>query len=388
MGAMGMRARIKGGTLPARLGAAAALLVLLAGCASTPSPSALLPAPSPTPTAFAEAGVGDEIVLLTCSTVVPVVAVAGVLGVPVAGVVELPGSTGTLPPFSDDVGTVMATEAMRHAGLHGCRYGQAGLGENGSTVTVSMLPDAAAEFGLARAVAEDGVGAFASSDLGDAAFSGCRDGEWQGCRAEVLVGTTWLSISVGASGLDPAGFAAYAGTVVDAVTPLKLARPLMPPRPECGSLLSPHDLSDTGGLAAATGGDALSPHVGSLAVAAEIRGGLVQCAWSSGSGDAGNQGVVLTILPGSASSWASMTPAVVFATDTLPAVDLSQAPNAEWPSSGVQSRGACTVAGCEVTLVADGVWLTVVTSSTSGATDLSVASALAAAAYARYAATV
>lgn len=386
-GAIGMRTRFLGAAVPGRAVAAVAavgLLTLLGGCAATPGPSA----PAPSPDSAVVAGVGDEVVLLNCSRVVPVDAVAGVLGLTPAEVVELPTSLGTTPPYSAQVPVAMATTAMNRAGQQQCRYGQAGRGDAGPMVSVSMLPDAAGEFARVQPDSNDGVAELAPSALGDTAYSGCQSGQWPGCRAEVLTGQTWLSIAVARPDLRPADFGAYAGTVVAAVAPLKLARPSAPPRPECGALLSPHDLSVTGGLAGAArvaggaGADGLTlAESGSLATAAEVRGGLVQCAWS---GAAETGGVSLTVLPGAGTGWSAMSPAVTFATDTLPAIDLTAQAGARWPTSGLHARGACTPDGCEVTLMADGVWLTVATTGGSGATGLDAAAALAAAAYVRY----
>jgi len=66
-------------------------------------------------------------------------------------------------------------------------------------------------------------------------------------------------------------------------------------------------------------------------------------------------------------------------------VDLAGESGARWPDSGIESLGGCAGNQCQVTLVADGVWLTV---TTTGPAGLAGTSALAAAAYARYAAAV
>lgn len=209
----------------------------------------------------------------------------------------------------------------------------------------------------------------------------CRDGEWQGCRAEVLAGTTWLSISVSMPEPDQDAFLAYARTLTDTVASLKLARPAGPVRPDCGYLLSPHDLTMSAGLDDPAGGDVLNAaESGSLSVAGEIRGGLVDCAWSADT-DGGYSGVALMILPGRGGSWSAMPPGVLASTAALGAVDLSAEPGASWPASGVQALAGCGADGCQVTLLADGVWLTV---AAAGAADPASATALAVAAYARY----
>ena len=331
------------------------------------------------------AGVGDEIVLLDCASVVPVAAAAEILGVPAAELVAQSSTDVTTVPASATVGQMMTSESLRAAGHYSCRYAPATGEQGGPAVSVSMLPDAAAEFTAVQPDSNDGRNNLAPADLGDAAFSACRDGEWQGCRAEVLAGTTWLSISVATPEPDPAAFLAYARTVTDSVASLKLARPAGPVRPDCGYLLSPHDLTLSAGLADPTGGDVLTlAESGSLAVAGQIRGGLVHCAWSADA-EAGPSGVALLILPGRGGSWSAMPPGVAASTAALGAVDLSAEPGANWPVSGVQALAGCGAAGCQVTLLADGVWLTVVT---TGTVDPASARELAVAAYARYVAAV
>ena len=375
MGRIGRR-RIRGGAAPI---GALVLAVLLAGCAAGAGPS------TPPPGGTAVAGVGDEIVLLDCASVVPVAAAAEILGVPAAELVAQSSTDVTTVPATATVGQMMTSESLRAAGHYSCRYAPATGEQGGPAVSVSMLPDAAAEFIAVQPDSNDGLNNLAPADLGDAAFSACRDGEWQGCRAEVLAGTTWLSISVATPEPDPAAFLAYARTVTDSVAALKLARPAGPVRPDCGYLLSPHDLTLSAGLADPTGGDVLTlAESGSLAVAGQIRGGLVHCAWSAAA-EAGPSGVALLILPGRGGSWSAMPPGVAAATAALGAVDLSAEPGANWPVSGVQALAGCGAAGCQVTLLADGVWLTVVTTGTA---DPASARELAVAAYARYVAAV
>jgi len=324
--------------------------------------------------------VGDEIVLLDCATVVPVAGAAEVLGVPAAELVAR-SSTDVTTVSATTVGGMMASESLRAAGHYSCRFALA-TGESADpVVSVSMLPDAAAEFTAVQPDSNDGLNNMAPVDLGDKAFSACRDGEWQGCRAEVLAGTTWLSISVATPEVDSAAFLAYARTVTDSVASLNLARPAGAVRPDCGYLLSPHDLTMSAGLDNPVGGDVLDvAESGSLAVAGQIRGGLVDCAWS-GDADAGYRGVALMILPGRGGPWSAMPPGVAASTAALGAVDLLAVADASWPASGVQALAGCDADGCQVTLLAGGVWLTVMT---AGAADPESATALAVAAYARY----
>nr|RZI34140.1 hypothetical protein BJQ95_03278 [Cryobacterium sp. SO1] len=324
---------------------------------------------------------GDEIVLLDCASVVPMAGAAEILGVPAAELAARSSADVTTVSATVTVGAMMASESLRAAGHYTCRYELATGDEGGPVVSVSMLPDAAAEFRSAQPDSNDGLNNLAPADLGDEAFAACLDGEWQGCRAEVLAGSTWLSISVSTPEPDHEAFLAYARTVTDSVASLTLARPAGPARPDCGYLLSPHDLTVSAGLGDPAGGDVLNlAESGSLTVAAEIRGGLVDCAWSA-DGDAGYSGVVLMVLPGRGGSWSAMPPGVAASTAELVTVDLSGEKGASRPASGVQALAGCGAGGCQVTLLAGGVWLTV---TTPRAADSVSATALAVAAYARY----
>ena len=368
---------------------AAALVALLAGCSAPLGPSALLPTPSPVPTFIA--GVGDEIVLINCEMFVPIEAAAEVLGVPAADVIDQQYLPATTSPYPGVVAEAMATQAVRAAGGQQCRYVLAGAEDGGPQVLVTVLPNAADEFGRIEPDVNDGLRNLVPVELGDQAFSGCRDGEWQGCRAEVMIGTTWLSVSVSTPEPDPAAFQAYASGVVDSLGALKFDQPLAPARAQCDTLLSPHDVRVSGALVDASLSDWLvlddrSTQNG----AARVRGGLVDCIWS-GTDDAanatpiGHSGVALTILPGAAGLWAYSSPTALPSTIALVPVDLAGESGARWPDSGIESLGGCAGNQCQVTLVADGVWLTV---TTTGPAGLAGTSALAAAAYARYAAAV
>ena len=352
--------------------------MLLAGCAASPvtDPSAVPTSPGPT----VIAGVGDEIVLINCAMYVPLDAAAGVLGLPVAEVVDQQD-----PPVADDaypgaVAEAMAAPALRMAGEHHCRYMGSAADEGGPEVRVSVLPNGASEFGLVEPDVNDGLRNMLPAALGDEGYTACRDGEWQGCRAEVLIGSTWISISVASHDLGPDAFLAYAGGVVDTLGALTFEQQARASRPECGALLSPHDLNDSGALGDATGGDMLGlDDRKSQNIAARAHGGLVSCAWS---GESAASGVALTILPDAGGLWAVTPPAAIPSTVPMQSVDLSAQPDAEWPASGVEAMAGCGDDQCQVTLMAEGTWLTVTAPAEAG---LSGATALAAAAYQRYA---
>ena len=384
-----MRTRVQGTIRPVRALAVLTLLMVvtgLTGCAAGLGAAPPL-APATAPAESVIAGVGDEVVLINCEKFVPIRSAAAMLGVPVTDLVDQHYPPATTTPSTGAVTAEMAAQAVRAAGAHQCRYIQAGgaadAESGGPEVVVRVLPNAAREFGRIEPDVNDGLNNMAPASLGDAAFSACRDGEWQGCRAEVLTGTTWLSISVQTPDPAPAAFHDYAAEVVDSLGALKFAQPSSPARPECGTLLSPHDLTGPGALADPTGGDTLTlDDRASQTVAAQVRGGLVGCAWTGGSAvDDGYGGVQLTILPGADGLWGHTPPAELSSLIALQPADLADEPDASWPASGVESLAGCEADQCQVTLVADGVWLTV---TTTGAAGLPGATALATAAYARY----
>jgi hypothetical protein len=383
MGARGRRSS-------ARTAVALALMLALTGC--VPGPEAVKGAPAPTPSPSFTAAVGDEIVLINCAMFVPLDDAAEVLGLAAGDIIDqhFPPATAS---NADGVTEAMAVHAGRVAGGHQCRYVRAGAGEgnSGPKVLVTVLPDAVAEFDAIQPDMIDGSITLVPAELGDRAFSACHDGEWPGCRAEVLTGTTWLSISVAAADLDPADFQAYGEGVVESLGALKFAHPAGVSRPDCDALVSPHDLSGAGAMLDPTGGDLLAlGTTSSQATAMRARGGLVSCSWSGSdasidAGGSGRNGMSLTILPNGGSSWRYAPPADIPSSIALEPLDLAADADADWLGSGVEALGGCADGRCQVTLLAGDAWVTVTTTGTAG---LPGARALAEAASIRYAATL
>lgn len=376
------RSRLR--TMARRGVAGAALMVLLAGCAAGPGTTSDLPSSTPTVTDAAPAA--TDSVRLDCSVVVPAAGVAGVLGVPVEDLVlgDPVQQTDGYAPSTALVGIAMAAAAREASGQQSCRYGVPDGDDPGPSVSVTVLPDSETYFTLTEPDSNDGH-PMAAVELGDAAYYACRGGEWHGCRAQVLVGTTWLSITVAMQEPVDDGFLAYAATVVDTVAHVTLPDPLVPPRVECPTLLSPHDLTAAGRLVGASGGD-VTP-VGSGNFRFEVpayRAGLVDCSWASDQ-SAPWDAVKLMVLPVAGHAWGSMAFGDLNSPIALQEVDLSREAESGWPTTGVAAYSGCAEAECQVTLLAGGVWLTV---TTSGPADLADATALAVRAYARYADTV
>jgi hypothetical protein len=362
------------------------LTLVLTGCAAHPSPTARSESASatPVPEHTLIAGVGDDIVLINCAVSVPLESAAGVLGVTVAQVIDQQYPPAVVTPYAGVVAAEMADQAVRAAGGHQCRYVLADGEYGGPEVFVSVVPDAVGAFGRIEPDVNDGLRNLAPAELGDEAFSACRDGEWQGCRAEVLTGTTWVSISVGTPDLDPALFQEYAAGVVESLGALTFAQSDAPARADCAALLSPDELAGAGAMVDATVSDWLVlDERSSQSAAARVRGGLVDCAWTgTGAGaDAASSGVALTILPGAEGRWGYRPPAEMASPIVLAPVDLAGEADAAWPAAGVESLGGCAADQCQVTLLADGVWLTL---TTTGPAGLAGTTALATAAYARY----
>ncbi|TFD87965.1 hypothetical protein E3T61_12605 [Cryobacterium lactosi] len=361
--------------------AGAALLVLLAGCTAGPGSIALVPSSTPTVTDAAPAATDG--VRLDCSVVVPAAGVAGVLGVPVEDLIlgDPVQQTDGFAPSTALVGIAMASAALEASGQQSCRYVVPAGDDPGPSVVVTVLPDSGTYFTLTEPDSNDGH-PMAPVELGDAAYYACRGGEWHGCRAQVLVGTTWLSITVAMQEPADDAFLAYAATMVDQVRHVTLPDPLVPPRAECPTLLSPHDLTAAGRLVGASGGDVTPVGSGNFRFQVPAyRAGLVDCSWASDQ-SAPWDVVRLTVLPAAGDAWRSMAFGALNSPIALQAVDLAREAGAAWPKAGVQAYSGCAESDCQVTLLAGGVWLTV---TTTGPADLADATALAVRAYARYA---
>jgi len=385
---MRTRNRIVG--MACRAAAAGTLLVMLAGCADG---RGLIPAlATGSPTATTAAPVVEPAPRLDCATVMPADAVAGILGVAAADLVLSSSRLSSAPEEvkSAAVRVAMTEAAQVASGEQSCRYAVGGSAdEQGSYALVSALPDSASYFTLNEPDVNDGF-PMQPVDLGDSAFSYCRGGEWDGCRAEVLVGTTWLSVTVAMQDPQEGTFLDYARTVVQAVAELSLSRPDDAPRAECAALLSPHDLDGPGGLVAPDGGEVAPMGDPSFRFfVPRYLAGLVDCSWVS-TGEAGtipaeHSSVGLMIMPDARESWEKASPADLPSVIPLLPVDLSGEPGSHWPAAGVQALGGCAADQCQVTLLAGDVWLTV---TMWGPNDLAGVQALATAAYTRYAAAV
>lgn len=374
-----MRARNRVTAATHRVVAAGALLVLLTGCSGGAEPSS-----SAAPTAMAQEV--EDLAPLDCPAVVPAAGVAGILGVPVEDLAQVypDPATAEASPNSEAVAIVMAAAAREASGEQSCGYWAAVGTEDESSVRVSVLPDSARYFALTEPDSNDGH-PMLPVDLGDSAFFACRGGEWDGCRAQILVGESWLSVTVARQEPDETEFLAYAGTLVGAVAEVTLASPPIAARVECPALLSPFDLTESGHLVDAGGGD-ITP-VGSGNFRFEVPAylaGLVDCSWGSDQG-AGRDRVHLTVLPAARNAWSHASIASLNSSIPVQPVDLSHEADARWPEAGIEALSGCSDDECQVTLLADDVWLTV---TTTGPADLADATALAVRAFARYAAAV
>jgi len=159
-----------------RLTSAALLLTLLTACSTMPSQSAIKTTLSPP----VEAGKAENIAPLDCSIVAPISGAAGILGLPIDEVAELPPFTGSSPTHPGIVSVAMSMEAMHEAGQTDCRYGLVGRATNGPEVSISVLPNAADDYIQGQPALIDGTQELKPSDISNRASLGCQPGEQGG----------------------------------------------------------------------------------------------------------------------------------------------------------------------------------------------------------------
>ncbi|TFB90491.1 hypothetical protein E3O44_02475 [Cryobacterium algoricola] len=294
---------------------ALASALVLSGCslgsAVPPSPGAS-PAPSATATAAP--------VALDCGLVLPVERAAAGLGLPANSLFDPSAQTAAeQQPNGGATQIIMQDAAVALGGLVDCSWsapdnGTGRLTDDGSRmlprVSVRVLPNAAAEFTASEPDTDDGLRGLHPADLGDTAYVACHPPEHDSCRAEILVGTTWVNASVSPQPTEES-FMAFARTVVAAVQAadaVPAATPLK--RVGCDALLAPADLTDAVGMPDSQSTDYEVPgtYTSGIHPVAESRSGLLHCGWSSTDTGALSGGVLVTVLPGAASVWRASPP--------------------------------------------------------------------------------
>jgi hypothetical protein len=298
---------------------------------------------------------------LDCNRLLPVELAATALGLPASTLFDpaTQASADTQPSFNATNG-VMSAAAIHDGGLLRCSFsapdnGTGAQADDGShrppNVAVSVLPNAAAEFAQVEPDSDDGLGGFAPANLGDTAFIACHPPESDSCRAEILVGTTWISTTV-TPRPDEAAFTAFAETVVAAAHAADPVSPLLTPKKiECDSLLGPADLADTVGIPNAQSDDYLrfpSRSAGIVTVS-QARAGLVSCSWLTSDSSTDTNSIGVMILPGGKKAWDLALP------------DKANSSIRFEPLAGIGDAAfaGCDANSCEVNVRSGEVWLSV-----------------------------
>jgi len=332
--------------------------LFLAGCtqgfggSSSTSASPTLPA-SATPTAAP--------VALDCGLVLPVGRAATALGLPAENLFD-PSTRAAADqqPSSGAVQIIVQDAAAALGGLVDCSYsapdnGRGAVTEDGSrmlpSVSVRVLPNAAGRFSADEPDSDDGLHGLHPVDLGDTAFVACHPPEHDSCRAEILVGSTWVTATVSPQPTE-GSFVAFARTVVTAVraadgVPTTTPRPLV----GCDALLGPADLADAVGIDHATSTDygTQESGVGGIWSAAVRQAGLLRCGWSSSAPGAPSSGVLVNVLPGAAAAWEASPPNQ--ANSSIRFEPLT--------GLGDEAYAGCGGDTCEVDVLSGGVWVLV-----------------------------
>jgi hypothetical protein len=345
-------ALVRSATLVCALTAA----VVLAGCgqgsAGSSSPGAS-PAPSATRTVAP--------VALDCGLVLPVERVATALGLPAESLFDPATRTAAdQQPSSGAVQIIVQDAAAALGGLVDCGYsapdnGTGALTDDGSRmpprVSVRVLRNAADEFTAGEPDSDDGLRGLHPVDLGDTAFVACHPPEHDSCRAEILVGTTWVNATVSPQPTEES-FVAFARSVVEAVRTTGPAPATTAPRlVGCDALLAPADLADAVAIDHARPTDYGAPGPGDIGIrpAAQRAAGLLRCSWSSSDSGASSGGVLLNILPGAAAAWRATPPNQANSSIRFEAVT----------GLGDEAYAGCGGDTCEVDVLSGGVWVLV-----------------------------
>jgi len=330
--------------------------VVLAGCAQgsagSSSPGAA-PSVSATPTAANLA--------LDCGRLLPVDRAATALGLPANSLFD-PTSRDDAEqqPSGGAVQIIMQDAAAALGGLVDCSYsapdnGTGALTDDGSRmlprVDVRVLRNAGDEFTAGEPDSDDGLRGLHPVDLGDTAYVACHPPEHDSCRAEILVGTTWVNATVSPQPTEES-FVAFARTVVAAVEAAGSAQATTAPRlVGCDALLAPADLADAVAIDAARPTDYGSPDWGEIGVwpAAQRGAGLLSCGWSSSGSGATSGGVLVNILPGAAAVWNATPPNSANSSIHFEAVT----------GLGDEAFAGCGGDSCEVDVLSGDVWVLV-----------------------------
>jgi hypothetical protein len=300
-------------------------------------------------------------VALDCGLVLPVERAAAGLGLPANSLFD-PSTQAAAEeqPNGGATQIIMQDAAVALGGLVDCSWsapdnGTGRLTDDGSRmlprVSVRVLPNAAAEFTASEPDTDDGLRGLHPVDLGDTAYVACHPPEHDSCRAEILVGTTWVNASVSPQPTEES-FVVFARTVVAAVEAAGSAPGTTAPRlVGCDELLAPADLADAVAIESARPTDYGSPDWGAIGVwpAAQRAAGLLRCGWSSSGSGAPSGGVLVNVLPGAAAAWQATPPNQANSSIRFEAVT----------GLGDEAYAGCGGSACEVDVLSGDVFVLV-----------------------------
>ncbi|MEB0305753.1 hypothetical protein QN345_10605 [Cryobacterium sp. 10I1] len=332
-------------------------VVTLAGCTQGSGGSS--PGASPEPTASATPT--SLPVALDCGLVLPVDRAAAALGLPPNSLFDqATRPTAEQQPSSGATQIIVQDAADALGGLVDCSWsapdnGTGALTDDGSRmlprVSVRVLPNAVEGFTASEPDSDDGLRGLHPVDLGDTAYVACHPPDHDSCRAEILVGTTWVNATVSPQPTEES-FVTFARTVVAAVqTADAVPATTPPPRVGCDALLAAADLADAVGMADSRSTDygVPGPYTSGVQPIAESRAGLLHCGWLSGDAGALSGGVSVTVLPGAASVWHASPPNKANSSIRFEAVS----------GLGDEAFAGCGGDTCEVDVLSGGVWVLV-----------------------------
>ncbi|TFC22756.1 hypothetical protein [Cryobacterium glucosi] len=332
-------------------------VVTLAGCTQGSGGSS--PGASPEPTASATTT--SLPVALDCGLVLPVDRAAAALGLPTNSLFDqATRPTAEQQPSSGATQIIVQDAADALGGLVDCSWsapdnGTGALTDDGSRmlprVSVRVLRNAADEFTAGEPDSDDGLRGLHPVELGDTAYVACHPPEHDSCRAEILVGTTWVNATVSPQPTEES-FVAFAGTVVAAVrsagsAPVTTAPVLV----GCDALLTTADLADAVAIVHANPTDYGAAGSGDIGIrpAAQRTAGLVRCGWSSSDSGASSGGALLNILPAASAVWRATPPNQANSSIRFEAVS----------GLGDEAFAGCGGDTCEVDVLSGGVWVLV-----------------------------
>lgn len=306
---------------------------MLAGCTGGPSSGA------ETGTGSASASESASVAPLTrldCDALLPVERASETLGLPAD---RLEGSRdGAVRPSSE----LIRAAAEENGGLLTCSWFE----QDGPA---SIVASAATDAGDAFAALPAGPALAA----GDAASGACAEGS---CTAQVLAGSTWVSLAViGAPAtLD---LAALASSIADSADG-RLNDVIAGTAPVCADLLTAEQLTSLAGLAqpvAGAGTEGATPSTAGAAAAA--RAGLASCTWTDASA-ATYSGLSVDVLPSGEEGWRTLSLTTGLSIPLAPVDGL-----------GERAISGCSAGTCEVDVLAEDVWWRVVVTGDEARAD-------------------